>query len=163
MYIGNDNWYQNVDLLEKIADDMYRKYPKIRFSFVGVSKVSEKNKIFFGNQKKESIHDLAKQADCFVIPREYIQPAQTMPGKFSEYIFAGKPIISTDTADIKYWIKKAHCGYIVKPTIESIKEAILYLYNNPEDKYELGKNTLKLKEEFSYDKIVGDLNESMSK
>lgn len=64
--------------------------------------------------------------------------------KMFEYMGAGLPIICSD---YDLWIKvieKYHCGIFVKPgDVAEIRNAILYLLENPKEAFEMGQNGLK--------------------
>ncbi len=97
---------------------------------------SDKLKILgFVSHKK--FVDLAQKAHVCVIPYpqiddlEQIQPIKTM-----EFLALGKAIVATNISGIRKIIGKA--GILIDPvTPSNLADAILYLYNNPEERFKL--------------------------
>ena len=75
------------------------------------------------------------------------------PNKIFEYMAASLPVISSDFELWKEIIEKNQCGICVDPEKpEKIANAIQYLYDNPDEAKEMGKNGLKaVKEKYNWE------------
>ncbi|WP_367606880.1 glycosyltransferase family 4 protein [Legionella sp. W05-934-2] len=73
------------------------------------------------------------------------------PLKLFEYMAAGIPVIAANFPEWEEIINRYQCGLVVDPLDEeAIKQAMLYLLNNPEKAYQMGQNGLKA--------VMGELN-----
>lgn len=73
--------------------------------------------------------------------------------KLFEYMEAGIPFICTDYILWKDIVKRYNCGLCVQPgNLDQIRDALLYLFENPEVAYEMGQNGKRaVQEEFNWE------------
>lgn len=90
-----------------------------------------------------------------------IFPARTMTGKFDiplvviEAMACGKPVIASDLERLRYFLNEKNSILIPAGNRESLKEKILYLYENPEARKELGQKGMQfVRENFDIMKVV---------
>ena len=129
-------------------------------------------------KKKEGIIAKLRNAGCFErvsfpddqsyeMPDIYnlcdisIFPVRTMAGKFDiplaviEAMACGKPVIASNIDRLGYFLNAENSILINPGDRETLKEKILYLYNNPEARKELGGKGVKYaRENFDIIKIV---------
>lgn len=119
-----------------LADEMYATANKAkdRLYIEGVDRFVEKEDI---EQKYMSRNWLAGLA-LFPPTDHYMKKELT---KFFEYMNAGLPIICSNFPVWEQFIQTYECGIAVDPyNEEEIKEAIIYLRNNPEQAQLMGEN-----------------------
>jgi len=95
-----------------------------------------------------------------------IFPARTMAGKFDiplaviEAMACGKPVIASDLERLKYFLNSENSILIPAGNREALKENILYLFNNPEKRYDLAKKSIDfVRENFDIAKIMKEYEE----
>jgi len=97
------------------------------------------------------VNDVLASADVCVIP--YPPDSFTFryasPAKLSDYMAAGKPIISTNLFYTAKIIKKYNCGFVAK-NWDEFEFYIEKLYNDRELAKKLGENGLRALGEFNY-------------
>lgn len=101
--------------------------------------------------------------DIFNLCDISIFPARTMAGKFDiplvvpEAMACGKPVIASNLKRLQYFLNGENSILISPGNREELKEKILYLYNNPEMRRELGEKGMQFaRENFDIMKIVKD-------
>src|SRR4030042_5307184 len=101
--------------------------------------------------------------DIFNLCDISIFPARTMAGKFDiplvvpEAMACGKPVIASNLKRLQYFLNGENSILISPGNREELKEKILYLYNNPEMRRELGEKGMKFdRENFDIVKIMKD-------
>ena len=89
-----------------------------------------------------------------------------MAGKFDiplaviEAMACGKPVIASNLERLKYFLNDENSILINPGNREALKEKILYLYNNPEARRELGEKGMQfVRENFDIMKIVKEYEE----
>jgi glycosyltransferase involved in cell wall biosynthesis len=129
-------------------------------------------------EKKKEVREKFEKADCldqvaFIDDGGYVMedifnlcdisifPARTMAGKFDiplvipEAMACGKPVIASNLERLKYFLNGENSSLINPGDREALKEKILYLYNNPEARRELGEKGMRFaRENFDIMKIV---------
>lgn len=131
-------------------------------------------------QKKIDVQEKFKKAGClgrvaFIDDGSYVMedifnlcdisifPARTMAGKFDiplaviEAMACSKPVIATNIERLRYFLNDGNSILINPGNHETLKEKILFLYNNPDARLELGERGMKfVRENFDIMKIVKD-------
>jgi len=116
LYIGNNEKYQGVQVLEETAKLM----PEINFFIVGTGKIGRFNNITYISQvKMEYVWGIMQLVDVLVSPR---LSGTNTPMKIYTYMASGKPIVATDIP--AHNILK-DCGFICELNFFSLKEKIL--------------------------------------
>lgn len=99
--------------------------------------------------------------DIFNLCDISIFPVRTMAGKFDiplaviEAMACGKPVIASNLERLKYFLNHQNSILINPGDRAVLKEKILYLYNNPEARRELGEKGMRFaKDNFDIMKIV---------
>jgi glycosyltransferase involved in cell wall biosynthesis len=99
--------------------------------------------------------------DIFNLCDISIFPARTMAGKFDiplvvpEAMACGKPVIVSSIERLKYFLNEKNSILINPGDRAALKEKILYLYNNPEARRNLGEKGMRFaRENFDIEKIV---------
>jgi glycosyltransferase involved in cell wall biosynthesis len=119
--------------------------------------------VFFDNQKFE-MSDVYNLADISIFP------VRTMTGKFDiplaviEAMACGKPMIASNLERITYFLNADNSLLINPGDLGALKEKILYLYNNPEFKRELGEKGMQfVRNNFDIMQIVNEYKEVYKK
>ena len=110
---------------------------------------------------RNDIPKILSGIDIFVLPSLW----EGMPNVVLEAMFAGKPVIATDTGGSKDIIDNGINGVLVEPgNSEALAEAILKLLKNPAQRQRLGESAKeKIKEKFSIDKMVSKTEQVYTK
>lgn len=115
LYIGNNEFYQGVDILIKLSEELL----DYQFILAGVGEDEIKdNLIKFSKVPMNQIYSLMKQCDVLISPR--IAGTNT-PMKIYTYMSSGKPIVASDIP--AHNILK-DCGIIVSQDINSYQKGI---------------------------------------
>ena len=107
--------------------------------------------VFLGNVPNSQLPDLLNRHEIFILPSLY----EGLPKVLLEAMACGLPVIGSNVNGIKEIIKDGHNGSLCKPNVESIREQIISLMENPRKRVTLGKNARKTIEDFySLDKVL---------
>lgn len=98
---------------------------KVRLDIVGVTaeefskvyghSVSSRRVVFHGRVPHEDAVGFVKRADYSVIVRDdNLVTRAGFPSKFAESISCGTPVICNDNSDLKIWVEKYGCGFVVE-------------------------------------------------
>jgi|AntRauTorckE6833_2_1112554.scaffolds.fasta_scaffold01820_3 glycosyltransferase involved in cell wall biosynthesis len=118
-----------------------------KFSPPGLKKLLEKEEgwqyvNFAGWINKEDFSSYASQ--CFAgLVTFHPEPnhIEAQPNKLFEYMYAGLPVVASDFPLWRDIVEGNECGLLVDSLDpEEIGEAILWLYNNPDEATKMGKN-----------------------
>lgn len=162
-YTGAHGPAQGLEAFVKTAANL-KKYPKIKFFFVGEGEEKEKlialakklnlrNILFHNEVPITEIVKMVNFSDIGLIglAREKIFQ-QAMPTKASEYFACGKPVIATVGGTLKEYLHRYQTGFAVAHNPKEIAEKILKIYQNPALKQKMGKDARKLALEVFSDK-----------
>jgi len=108
--------------------------------------------------------------DIFNLCDISIFPARTMAGKFDiplaviEAMACGKPVIASSLERLKYFLNNENSILIAPGNREVLKQKILYLYNNPEERNDLARKSIDfVRANFDIMKIVKEYKEVYEK
>jgi glycosyltransferase involved in cell wall biosynthesis len=119
-----------------LGDGSYRKSLEKLTSQLGL----EEQVIFFGHKPYQEMTGLLGKTQYTIIPHlKSAHTDATIPHKIFQYMYAGKPVISTDCLPLARVIEEAACGYIY-PSTDAEKLAQILRSLNTEKDGELGKN-----------------------
>ena len=159
-YAGGFQRWQGIENLINAAKIL--RNSGILFRIIGFKSEDIKLKSYINSELKDLVEtidslsqsklvELLNSSDILIIPRND-HPAINVasPTKFAEYIAIGKPVIVTDVDETANFVKKFDCGFVCKPTPESIADTILVAKNTPIEELKIkGQNARKLaKREF---------------
>lgn len=156
-YAGGFQKWQGIDNLIKAAKIINDH--NIIFKIIGFTSSDQNIKeylrkeiktplILVNSMRREELVKQLNESDILIIPRNN-HPAinVALPTKFAEYISVGKPVIVTEVDETSIFVKKYNCGFVCKPTPESIADAILEAKNTPQEELKVkGQNARKLAE-----------------
>lgn len=161
VYTGLHGVSQGLDQIVKVADQIKEK-EDIFFSLIGdgpekekLIKMAKEKKLkniqFFPLQKREKIPEILASAEVALIPLA-VNFKEAVPSKTYEAMASGIPLISISEGEVSKLVEDFQMGLTVPPQdIVSLKEKILYLYENEDKRLEFGKNARKSAENF-YDR-----------
>lgn len=155
-YVGNHGPAQNLVTSIKTAD-ILKKYPKIKFLFVGegeeknnlmdlAQKLKLKNTFFWPLQPSKKVVDIINIADiCNISLSNKKNFREAMPTKASEYLSCGKPVITSATGSLKQYLEDYQAGLVYKSDDgRNLARTILKFYKNPKLKQKMGRNARRL-------------------
>lgn len=139
LFTGNTGVAQNLEFILKVAKKILNinKFKKIRFLIVGggsnlnkLKKIKDdfglSNVTFYGHIKSNKMQKYFYLGDYFIltIKKKKIF-LNTIPNKFINYLYMGKPIIGCTNGDISRIINNYQCGFCCKPNSVNIFKKIL--------------------------------------
>ncbi|WP_341301630.1 glycosyltransferase family 4 protein [Lysinibacillus sp. FSL H8-0500] len=143
-YVGGLSSIRGINEIVEAAQDILCKV-----AFVGPLDEQLKQKVansknveYFGVLNREEVRDfLAKCSAGLVTFLPEPNHINAQPNKMFEYMSAGIPVISSNFPLWKNIIESNNCGICVDPTNpDEIAEAINWIYNNPDEANNMGKN-----------------------
>lgn len=171
VYCGNIGKLQLVDLYIKAIEDLDPKYD-VGLTLIGMGSMSKEVTSYIEE------HNLQDKVN-YVGPKPTIEASRyyescdaliaglknegyvgkTIPNKVSQYMYFGKPIIGVFQGDAKTLLEKAEGNIICEENIESIKNAIIKLYEMNENALsKLGmKNHNYFNQHLSTDKLIDEI------
>jgi glycosyltransferase involved in cell wall biosynthesis len=135
------------------------EYSKVYKKFIKIIKSSpqlHENIEMKGYLNEFDFDKAMKKTDIFVFPREDSQFVDAcFPTRLPEMLPTGKPVIISDSGDLKeYFTHRKNIWFIPPGNYpEELGKALLYLYKNPEEAYEIGLNGLNAISEKFYSPI----------
>ncbi len=73
-----------------------------------------------------------------------------LPLKFSDYISAGRPVLSSKVGDVPHFIESFHVGFVANPDAKSYTTVLLEALNHPDLLIKSGENALSLSRKPGY-------------
>lgn len=166
LYTGRLAVEKHVDVLIRAMALLKDKIPNITFAITGHGDADESLKKlveelglggivkFFGTLTVEDHAKIYKAADVFAIA----STAETQSLSLMKAMATGIPSIGVNARALPEYIKKQN-GFILEPgDYKGISEKILYLFENPEKRTELGKNGIAMVQGYSPAKIASEWN-----
>ncbi len=171
IYTGVVGLAQGLDIIIDTATKL-KEYEKIHFLIIGdgfEKKALEKkaeilglNSIkFIGAQPYEKILTFLKYAGASIVPLKNKNLKDSVPTKMLEALGGGCPVLLSADGESAEILRESRGGIVVDPgDSEALKEAILYLYNNPDVAKEMSsKGMLYVLNNFTRDRIAQSLSE----
>jgi len=152
MYAGNVGIPHGVEVVIEAAD-LLRNRRNILFCIVGrgeykdklVNLVQEKglqNVVFPPRQPEEVVPDIWASADVSLVTYRKGLAECSVPSKLLYIMASGRPVIvaADEDSEACYIVKDSGCGINVAPEEpKAISEAIIYLFDHPEIRKEMGQ------------------------
>ena len=152
-YSGNIGLTQNMDLLLDVAE-MFRDNPAIHFVIMGEGVYKKEVEHKLATQKVENVtllpfqpyeeisHVFSMGDVGLVISKENVGQ-NSVPSKTWSIMAAARPVLASfdENSELQEIIEKNKTGLFVKAgEKEALYKAILELYNNPQQRKEMGQN-----------------------
>jgi glycosyltransferase involved in cell wall biosynthesis len=170
-YSGGLTIHRGLQIVIKSMSDLIKQYPHLRLWIAGKGSYQNtlKNLIkklgiesyvkFFGLLPYDKMADLLFKSDIALIPhKKTLQRDTTIPNKLFEYMYAAKPILSSNVESVEKIIGETKCGLIYKhDSTKDFKDKLEYLIKNPNEMEKMGKNgknNVKLKYNWKNSSIV---------
>lgn len=170
IHAGTFYEHKGIDILIRAVQKLNRKDVKLLLIGNGniekYKKIAGPETIFVGKVSIEEIPKYISCADIYVIPTKNTEYARAeIPAKIFEPMIMGKAIIASRISDISEILDNEKCGLLTKPDdIDSLKEKLEFLLDNPKIREELGKKAKKrYLEKYSYREIEKKVNKIYSK
>lgn len=138
VYAGNPSrTKERLDVIIEAVKKASCKVP-IALEIVGISKEeygkvygvdvpTEDNVVFYGRLPHEEVLNKVSRASYTVIMRDDNRVTKAgFPTKFAESITCGTPVICNDNSDLKHWVKKYSCGFVVEEV--RLDEGLVAIY-----------------------------------
>lgn len=116
-------------------------------------KYKNKNILFVGRQKFESIPVWQKAAEILIIPNEkgnLLSEKYTSPMKLFEYMASNTPIVASDLPSLREVLNDGNATFFQASNAIDLSEKIKYVLENYDSSKEKAKQALKDVEEFTY-------------
>lgn len=171
VYCGNIGKLQLIDLYIKAIKELDSDID-VSLTIIGMGSESKnivdlikennlENKVYFLGPRKANIAlNYYKNCSCLIAGlKEGGYVGKTIPNKINQYMYFGKPIIGVFKGDARNILEQSQGSLLADETVESIKNAIIQMYNlNEDERNKLGANNLKFFEEnLSTKRIVDDI------
>jgi len=166
LFLGSIGYAQGVENIIETAA-MVSEQDRIKFLFIGggieKKRIMQKtrdlkinNVLFLPPQSFQKIPSFINTSDvCLVHLLERRLYEITIPCKTYEYMAMGKPIIMSARGEAASLVRDNNCGIVVKPEHpESLKRAILDIYENPQKDKKLGRNSRIASSKYSEEILV---------
>jgi len=157
-YVGSIGKNYDIETVLKCAKLLNSSHQNIRFFIIGngpylpkMKQIAAENNLtnceFTGWLNFEAMISLLKQSDVGLNAIVY-KSKISFPNKVFDYMAAGMPIINSISGEFESLLNSENIGlqYIAENQ-DSLKRAILYLYNHPEERKIMGSKARKLVEE----------------
>jgi len=141
-FVGRLSGIKNIDILIKASTSI----PRTRLVIIGEG--DEKQKLedfvrskevdiqFLGKLPQSQIPTEINRSQLFVLPSS----SEGHPKALIEAMACGVAVIGTDVPGIRELIEHGKTGWLCPPTVDGLRNAIQFLFSNPDLRSELGKN-----------------------
>jgi glycosyltransferase involved in cell wall biosynthesis len=162
LFVGQPTKRKGWQYLVEAMPEILKEFPDAKMVFVGYRSTGvieelckkngvEHNAVFLGYLHEKEKIDAFKSADVFVFPTLY----EGFGIIFLEAMAAGLPVVTTNSAGNGEIIKNMKNGILVEPKSSSqIAKAVIKLLNSKKLRRRLGKNGIKLANEFDWRNVV---------
>ncbi len=143
LYIGNGEYYQGVELIERVAP----RVPDLQFIIAGAGPDGRKGNINYINRvPMEMVADLMSRCDVLAAPR---RAGTNTPMKLYTYMSAGKPIVATRI--------KAHnvlegCGILVDKNVADFQRGVMLALGEQGQRHAVAAKE-KVESQYSFEKL----------
>jgi glycosyltransferase involved in cell wall biosynthesis len=165
LFAGRLKEEKGIGLLVKVFKEVLTEYKEVRLIIVGsgefeararkmVDQLEMKEKVVFaGSVNHMDIPIYHSLSDIFVLPT---LRQEGLPYVILEAMACGKPIVASKIGGIPSVIEDGKEGFLIKPgDIKALKERIIYLLKNPQDRESMGERGRgKVVKEFSKERMV---------
>ncbi len=154
VYIGGIDTMRGIDVLIRAGSIIAGKIPVLKIILVGSGKIipelealstsldMEKHVVFEGWKPSSSVQSYIELSDVCVIPHlKTVQTDNSSPNKLFQYMYFGKPVISSNCRSLEKIIAQERCGLIFEDRNPAdLADKLLLLYHNTDLKHSLGRN-----------------------
>lgn len=154
-YIGSMGTPQGLEIIINAAN-LLTMYDDIKFILAGegpskpilksmINGMKLNNIVLLPMMLNERYAQFINAANVSLITLSSGVPIQTVPGKLSEIMACGKPLIAVvkEQGDAAAIIKQAECGFCVEPTnAKELSQIVLKLYRGKKLRKEIGKKAM---------------------
>ena len=151
LFMGTPKKHKGVDELIKSVQELRKQNESLHLLIVGADKdnpyvqtlKTEKGITLVGYRDHKEMPDFLAAADIVCIPHKNTKSANAqLPIKIFEPMAMEKPVITTDTTDMKEIFQD--CGLVIQPdSVQALKNAIQMYLNDKELRKEHGKKARK--------------------
>ena len=122
-------------------------------------KLRSSNILPMGFLPKEEYGRVLGACDLCLLPlSDHLANRARFPGKFGDYMAAGRPVVSNDVGDVGRLIREHNVGVVTKPTPDDYAQGIVDALKQPGSLSVWGSNARKLAEgNLSFDILSQDL------
>lgn len=173
VFTGNIGDAQGLDLLVDAA--VLLKNEAVRWYIVGDGRAKERlekrveeanlntSVRFMGRVSEAEANNYVKFADCAYLSfKESKLFDLTIPAKLQTYLACGTPILGAVGGDSAGIIEEAQCGLVCEKSAEAVRDAVLRLVKNREDRVQIEEKAHHyFKQNFTTDLLVNRLLELM--
>ena len=163
-YGEKDGIFYLINAFEKIS----QKHPEIELHLIGKANENFLKKIknnnnnnikYFGYLDEQDYWQKLSEADILCMTRVDSPYSNSgFPFKLGEYLATKKPVLATDTTDVKSYLVDMEDCVMAKPSDEdSLIKGILYLIDNPDFRLKIGINGYKKCLEFFNPSVNGKI------
>lgn len=154
------NPYHNSEILVKAAPIVLERFPEAKFIIIGGDEASQYRKYvidlskslgleskieFTGNIPSDKVVDYFNMADIYA---SACLSDSGISSSATEAMSCNLPVIITDIADHRSWVKDGENGFIISgKDIKEVAEKIIYLFSNEEKRLDFGRAARKIIEE----------------
>jgi len=145
LFLGQKFSYKGLDVLIEAAEIVWKKYPLAKFVFIG-PQTNYSRELFKRTVNKSNIIEIGSislqektsaLAACDVLC--LLSSQESFGGVFLEAWTFSKPVIGSDIYSIREVIDDNENGFIVKRNNAEIADRIIYLFDNPAKREDMGK------------------------
>lgn len=165
LYSGSLYPVKDIPRLIKCVENLRKRRLKVRLVLTGGLGMKLENKPWIDYRGIEKnwlswVKNVLEQADICVLPYPHrVHWNLTHLAKISDYMAAGKPVISTNLAETSRIFKKYGCGLIARDW-RHFEELIIKLYEDRELAVNIGEAARRTVEEhFNYGKLADELDD----